>query len=59
MTDDKVRLREEVSLQIRALKEIKEMASSYGFDVSQPAQDARQAVQRVYFAYLAAIKEQD
>ncbi len=59
MTDEKVRLREEVALQIKALKDIKEMTMSYGFDVSQAAQNAKEAVQRVYFAYLAAIKEQD
>lgn len=59
MTDEKVRLREEIALQIRALKDIHTMAMSYWFDVSKPAQNAKEAVQRVYFAYLAAIKEQD
>ncbi len=59
MTDEKVRLREEIALQIRALKDIHTMAMGYGFDVSKPAQNAKEAVQRVYFAYLAAIKEQD
>lgn len=59
MTEEKVRLREEVAQQIRALEDIKLMAASYGIDVSKPAQTAQQAVQFVYFAYLAAIKEQD
>lgn len=59
MTDEKVRLREEISLQIKALKDIHTMAMGYWFDVSKPAQNAKEAVQRVYFAYLAAIKEQD
>ncbi len=59
MTDHLVRLREEVSLQIRALQDIKKMAAGYGFDVSLPATNAREAVQWVYFAYLAAVKEQD
>jgi formate C-acetyltransferase len=59
MTDDKIRLREEVSAQIKALKDIKTMAASYELDVSQPASNAREAVQWVYIAYLAAIKEQD
>ncbi|MFT3903852.1 MAG: formate C-acetyltransferase [Niabella sp.] len=59
MTDEKVRLREEINMQITALKDIKKMAASYGFDVSKPATNAQEAVQWVYFAYLAAIKEQD
>ncbi len=59
MTEARIRLREEVSEQIKALKEIKVMAASYGFDVSRPAYTAQEAVQWVYFAYLAAIKEQD
>lgn len=59
MTDHLVRLREEVSLQIHALQEIRKMAESYGYDVSRPAANAREAVQWVYFAYLAAVKEQD
>lgn len=59
MTDESVRLREEISMQIAALKDIKTMAASYGFDVSRPAQNAQEAVQFVYFAYLAAVKEQD
>lgn len=59
MDEETIRLREEVTEQIRALTELKEMASAYGFDVSKPAQTAREAVQWVYFAYLAAVKEQD
>ena len=59
MTDAKVRLREEVSMQIQALKEIAEMAQSYGFDVTRPAETAQEAIQWTYFAYLAAVKEQD
>lgn len=59
MTDEKVRLREEISQQIQALKDIKTMADSYGFDISKPAANAKEAVQWLYFAYLAAIKEQD
>lgn len=59
MTEHAVRLREEVSQQIRALQDIVTMAASYGCDVSLPAKDAREATQWVYFAYLAAVKEQD
>lgn len=59
MTDEKVRLREEVAMQIQSLEDIKVMAQMYGIDVSKPAKTAQEAVQFVYFAYLAAIKEQD
>ena len=59
MDDSKVRLREEISLQISALNDIKIMAERYGFDVSHPATSAKEAVQFVYFAYLAGTKEQD
>jgi formate C-acetyltransferase len=59
MTEDNMRLREEIAEQIRALKELKEMANSYGFDISQPAKNAAEAFQFVYFGYLAAIKEQN
>lgn len=59
MLEDTIRLREEVSEQIRALEEIKEMALSYGFDGSKPAANAKEAVQFVYFAYLAAVKQQN
>jgi formate C-acetyltransferase len=58
-TDDIIRDREEISEQIRALKELQQMAASYGFDISGPAGDAREAVQWLYFAYLAAVKEQN
>ncbi|RRJ97352.1 formate C-acetyltransferase [Opitutaceae bacterium TAV4] len=59
LTDHIVRLREEVSMQIAALKDIVTMAAGYGCNVSRPAQNAREATQWVYFAYLAAVKEQD
>lgn len=59
MTEHKVRLREEISAQISALKDMLVMAEDYGFDISHPAQNAKEAVQWVYFAYLAAVKEQD
>jgi formate C-acetyltransferase len=54
-----IRLREELTEQINALKELKEMAQAYGFDVSQPAKTAQEAIQWTYFGYLAAIKEQN
>ncbi|RUL50489.1 formate C-acetyltransferase [Lysinibacillus antri] len=59
MTDDIIQLREEMSEQYRALKELKEMAQSYGFDISQPATNTIEAFQWLYFAYLAAIKQQN
>lgn len=59
MTEHKVRLREELNAQIGALKDMISMAAEYGFDVSRPAENAHEAVQWVYFAYLAAVKEQD
>ena len=59
MSDDLMRKREELSEQIRALKELKEMAASYGCDISQPATDTKEAIQWLYFGYLAAIKEQN
>src|SRR5205085_6321597 len=58
-TDDVIRDREELSEQIRALGELKEMAAKYGFDISGPATTAREAVQWLYFGYLAAVKEQN
>jgi len=58
-TSDVIRDREELSEQIRSLQELKEMAASYGFDISRPARNAREAVQWLYFAYLAAVKEQN
>ncbi len=54
-----IRLREEISEQLESLRELKEMAASYGFDISKPATNSLEATQWVYFAYLAAIKEQD
>lgn len=58
-TDALIRDREELAEQMRALDELKQMASSYGIDLSRPARDAREAVQWLYFAYLAGIKEQN
>ena len=57
MDDETIRLREEISMQYKALQEIKDMAASYGFDISKPAKNAKEAVQWTYFGYLAAIKE--
>lgn len=57
INDENIKLREEVSEQIRALEKMKSMASKYGFDISVPASNAREAVQWLYFGYLAAIKE--
>ncbi|MEG4859997.1 formate C-acetyltransferase [Microcoleus sp. K1-B6] len=59
MDEGTIRLREELSEQIRALFELKEMAASYGFDIGRPAANAREAVQWVYFGYLGAVKEQN
>ena len=59
MIDEVVRLREEVSMQIRALNGLKEMAAEYGFDISRPAANGREAVQWLYFGYLGAIKTQN
>ncbi|HIV86358.1 MAG TPA: formate C-acetyltransferase [Candidatus Monoglobus merdigallinarum] len=59
MFEDEIRLREEISMQIKALEEMKLMAESYGFDISKPAKDAREACQWLYFGYLAAIKTQN
>lgn len=57
VSEESIRLREEVSEQIRALKKIQNMASRYGFDISKPATNAKEAIQWLYFGYLAAIKE--
>jgi len=57
MSEDVIRLREEVSEQYRALERIKKMALRYGFDISQPAKNAKEAIQWLYFGYLAAVKE--
>ena len=59
MTEEVVRQREEIAMQISALKGMKEMAAAYGFDISQPAANAKEAVQWLYFGYLAAIKTQN
>lgn len=59
MTEDKIRLREEISEQFRALGELKELGTIYGFDISQPATNATEAFQWLYLGYLAAIKEQN
>lgn len=59
MTDDIIRLREEVSMQIKSLKQMKVLGDIYGFDISRPAQNAREAVQWLYLGYLAAIKTQN
>ena len=59
MIDDIIRLREEISMQIKALYEMKEMAKIYGYDISNPAKNAREAVQWLYFGYLSAIKTQN
>ena len=59
MTDDVIRLREEIARQISALKGMKKMAEAYGYDISQPAKNAKEACQWLYFGYLAAVKEQN
>ena len=59
MYDDVIRLREEISMQITALKGMKEMAKAYGYDISKPAKNAKEACQWLYFGYLAAIKTQN
>ncbi|GAA2909453.1 formate C-acetyltransferase [Enterococcus pseudoavium] len=58
-TEEDLRLREEITDQYNALKRIKEMAAAYGYDISRPAENAKEAVQWTYFGYLAAIKEQN
>ena len=59
MFADVIRDREELSEQIKALKELKKMAASYGYDISQPARNVKEAIQWVYFGYLGAVKEQN
>lgn len=59
MSEDTIRDREEIAEQIRALAEIKQMAAAYGYDISKPATTAREAIQWLYFGYLAAVKEQN
>ncbi|MBR1506829.1 MAG: formate C-acetyltransferase [Eubacterium sp.] len=58
-TDDVIRGKEEISEQIKALKELKQMAASYGFDISKPATNVKEAIQWTYFGYLGAVKEQN
>ena len=59
MTDDVIRLREELSEQLIAIKQMKEMAASYGCDISKPATNVQEAIQATYFGYLSAVKEQN
>ena len=59
MTPDKIQLREEISEQIRALKEMIELGNIYGYDISKPARNAKEAIQWLYFGFLAAVKEQN
>ena len=59
MTSENIRLREELAEQIRALEELKELGNIYGFDISKPAANAKEAIQWLYFGYLAAVKEQN
>jgi formate C-acetyltransferase len=58
-TEEVIRAREEIAEQLRALQDLKAMAATYGYDISRPAADAREAIQWLYFAYLAAIKDQN
>ena len=59
MTPDRIQLREEITEQIRALKEMIELGKTYGFDISRPAENAQEAIQWLYFGYLSAVKEQN
>ncbi len=59
MTSEKIRDREEIAEQVRALRTLKEMAAAYGFDISRPAENAQEAVQWLYFGYLGAVKDQN
>ena len=59
MTPDRIQLREEITEQIRALKEMIELGKTYGFDISKPAENAQEAIQWLYFGYLSAVKEQN
>ena len=59
MDQESIRTREEISEQIRSLTDLKNMASKYGFDISKPAEDVKEAIQWIYFAYLAAVKDQN
>lgn len=59
MTEETVRKREELTMQVKALGELKQMAASYGYDISKPATNAKEAIQWLYFGYLAAVKDQN
>jgi formate C-acetyltransferase len=59
MNSETIRQREEISDQIKDLKAMKEMAAGYGYDISKPAKDSKEAIQWTYFGYLAAVKEQN
>ena len=59
MTPDKIQLKEELAEQIRALEEMKQLGQTYGYDISQPAKNAKEAIQWLYFGYLSAVKEQN
>ena len=59
MTPDKIQLKEELAEQIRALEEMKVLGQTYGYDISQPAKNAKEAIQWLYFGYLSAVKEQN
>ena len=59
MTPDKIQLKEEIAEQIRALEEMKQLGQTYGYDISQPAKNAKEAIQWLYFGYLSAVKEQN
>ena len=59
MTPEKIQLKEEIMEQIRALEEMKQLGAAYGFDISKPAQSAKEAIQWLYFGYLSAVKEQN
>ena len=59
MTEETVRKREELTMQVKALGELKQMAASYGYDISKPAANAKEAIQWLYFGYLAAVKDQN
>lgn len=59
MTEEKIRLRYEITQQVKALKQLKEMAEKYGYDIGKPAATAKQAIQWTYFGYLAAVKDQN
>ena len=59
MTPDRIQLREEITEQIRALKEMVELGKTYGYDISKPASNAKEAIQWLYFGYLSAVKEQN